>query len=374
MAKQATLTQQRYRQIHKVNVVSSVTDLFLTAIKFVVGTLASSPALIADALHSATDLITDILAMALNKASSFGPDIDHHYGHARYETLGTAIIGVVLIAVACGIIYESILALVENRTSATHWLALSAVIVSIVVKEALFQYTIRQARQTESKLLTANAWHSRSDSLSSLVVFIGIGFSLLGFHYLEYVAAIGVGLFIARMGIVVAWDAMQDLIDRGVSKEKIDAIRETLASVPGISDPHHLRTRKMGDRIFMDTHIRMDKRVSISEAHQINDLAIKTLKQTFDDIEDITMHIDFEPRDQEIRTRLSPKRQAVEALLLQHQISGFDELNLHYEKNQVVVQLVYQQAFDEESVKAKASALSHNTAWINAVEVLKRIN
>ena len=190
----------RFKTISRVNWVCTILDPVLTVFKLSIGLFARSPGLIADALHSLSDLGTDILALVLGNLAKHGPDEDHPYGHARYETMGTAVLGTVLIMVAIGIGIENALALVHGESTTPHWLALVAVAISIVSKEALFHYTMKYARLTRSSLLEANAWHSRSDSLSSVVVFVGIIFSLAGFPFVEYLAALGVARRVARVG------------------------------------------------------------------------------------------------------------------------------------------------------------------------------
>ena len=251
-----TNNENRYQIISRVNWVCTGIDAVLTVFKLLVGILARSPALIADALHSLSDLGTDILALVLGKLAQHGPDEDHPYGHARYETMGTAVLGTALIMVALGIGVENVKALIHGDSSTPHWAALIAVAISIVSKEGLFHYTMKYAKLTRSNLLEANAWHSRSDSLSSVVVFIGIVCSLAGFPFVEYLAALGVAALIGKMGAQLAWDAVQDLIDRGVSTEQQQAYKQTLQRVEDIIDVHLLRSRIMGSDVFIDAHVK----------------------------------------------------------------------------------------------------------------------
>jgi cation diffusion facilitator family transporter len=365
--------EKRYKIIGRVNWVCTGVDAFLSIFKLGVGFFARSPALIADGLHSLSDLGTDILALILGNLAKHGPDEDHPYGHARYETMGTAVLGTVLMIVGLGIGLENIQAMISGENVTPHWLALVAVAVSIISKEALFHFTMKFARLTRSNLLEANAWHSRSDSLSSVVVFIGIIFSFAGFPIVEYIAALAVAALIGKMGFKLAWNAAQDLIDRGVPTEQQDAYIDTLKSVEDILDVHLLRSRIMGTDVLIDAHIQVEPILTVSEAHQINDFATALLKKSHAEITDITLHIDFEPDHRKKKTKLDPMRGELLKLLADKGIEQFDRIYIHYQDNMVNVELVMSDENEIEKVLQVSTELTQKHDWINSVLVLKSI-
>lgn len=361
--------EQRFKIIGRVNWICTALDAFLSLFKLTIGFLIRSPALIADGLHSLSDLGTDILALILGNLAKHGPDEDHPYGHARYETMGTAVLGTVLLLVGIGIGFENIVAMFSKESVEPHWLGLIAVIASIVSKEALFHYTMKYAKLTRSKLLEANAWHSRSDSLSSVVVLVGILFSFAGYPLVEYVAALVVAVLIGKMGFELAWNAMQDLIDRGVSVEQQEQYIAKLNEVEDIIDVHLLRSRVMGADVLIDAHIQVAPTISVSEAHQINDYATNLLQQAHKEITDVTLHIDFEPDHRGKKTLLNPKRGEIKSLLTERGIENYQEMYLHYRDNQVNIELVFADASDEQLAE-KAAELTQTCEWINSIKLL----
>ncbi len=366
------LTQkQRFQTINQVNWVCTAVDTLLTIVKLLVGFLARSPALIADGLHSLSDLGTDLLALLLGNLAKHGPDANHPYGHARYETMGTAVLGAVLLLVAILIGIDNLLALLHNKTTQPHWLALAVAGLSVISKEALFHYTMHFANKTRSKLLEANAWHSRSDSLSSIAVLVGVLFSLLGYAFVEYLAAITVALLIGKMGFSLGWNAIQDLIDRGVSTDQQQKYEQTLSDIKDILNVHRLRTRLMGNDVMIDAHILVAPRLSISEAHQINDFAISRLKTLHKEITDVTLHIDFEnDADGVKKTLLLPMRQSLQTLLDSAGLKNYSHFHLHYQNNQVVVELIFNDAEVPAEYKEKCLELVKDTVWIHSISIL----
>ncbi|MFQ3231173.1 MAG: cation diffusion facilitator family transporter, partial [Reinekea sp.] len=356
----------------RVNWVCSIVDALLSVLKLSVGFLTRSPALIADGVHSLSDLATDILALILGNLAQHGPDEDHPYGHARYETVGTVALGATLVAVAIGIGYENIMAAWHGESITPHWIALVAVAVSVISKEALFHYTMKHAKVTRSNLLEANAWHSRSDSLSSVVVFFGILGAMAGYPIVEYVAALGVAILIGKMGIELTWDASQDLADRGVIPEKVDAYRSTLYTSDAVDDVHMIRTRLMGNNVFIDAHIQVDPHLTVSEAHQLNDFTAAKLKKKHDEITDVTLHIDFEPDGIEQPTVLMPKRKPLEEALAETNFKGYKRCYLHYKGTQLSVELLYAKDTDiPENHQQIAQELMERFEWLAGVEVFK---
>ena len=292
------LNGERYREIRKVTLIGSAIDFSLGVAKIVVGFIGNSQALIADGIHSFSDLLTDGLVLFAAKHGSREADEKHPYGHGRIETLSTVILGVALIAVALGIAYDASLRLM-NPDLLPHpgWLALSVAVISVASKEWIYHYTLRTAEKFNSNLLRANAWHSRSDAISSIIVVIGVLGSMAGLNYLDAVAAIGVGLMVAKIGAELAWHSIQELIDTAMEPEQIEQIRAAIQSVDGVQALHMLRTRRMGSDGMVDVHILVNPKISVSEGHRISDTVRAQVIRTVDDVTDVMVHID--PEDDE---------------------------------------------------------------------------
>lgn len=250
--------------------VSVVVNIVLTVLQLAAGTWAHSQALVADAIHSLSDLLSDFLVLLVNRHSHKEADDDHHYGHQRYETAASLALGLLLSVVAVGMLWGAIDRLTHTEDiPKVQALALYVAIGTLLAKEALFRYMLAGAEKVRSSMLVANAWHARSDAASSLVVALGILGNLLGYPLLDPVAALIVGLMVLRMGLSFAWDALNDLMDRAASQDQIERIRETLLQTPGVQGVHELRTRKMGDLILVDAHIEVDGQLTVLEGHEI---------------------------------------------------------------------------------------------------------
>lgn len=260
----------RQQVARRSTLVSVVVNIVLTVLQLFAGIWAHSQALVADAIHSLSDLLSDFLVLLVNRHSHKEADDDHHYGHQRYETAASLVLGLLLSAVAVGMLWGAIdrLTHVEDIPK-VQALALYVAVGTLLAKELLFRYMLAAAEKVRSSMLVANAWHARSDAASSLVVALGILGNLLGYPLLDPVAALVVGLMVLRMGLTFAWDALNDLMDRAASQDQIDRIRETLLQTPGVQGVHELRTRKMGDLILVDAHIEVDGQLSVREGHDI---------------------------------------------------------------------------------------------------------
>ncbi len=292
---------ERYKEARKVTIVGSVVDLLLGVAKIVVGYIGSSQALVADGIHSLSDLATDGIVLFAMKHGSREADDKHPYGHGRIETLATIILGMALVGVALGIGWDAVLRLLHpDLLMHPGWLALAIGTVSIFAKEAIYHYTMRAAKRLKSNLLRANAWHSRSDAISSVIVVIGILGSMSGWVYLDAIAAIGVAIRIAKIGGELAWHAAQELIDTAMEPEQVKAIRDVIVSVDGVQALHMLRTRRMGSDGLADVHILVSPRISVSEGHCISDTVRVEVMRQVDSVTDVMVHID--PEDDERAT------------------------------------------------------------------------
>jgi cation diffusion facilitator family transporter len=250
--------------------VSVVVNVALSTAQIVTGVLAQSQALIADGLHSLSDLVGDFVVLLAGKHAGKAADAEHPYGHQRFETAASLALGGLLLAVGIGMLWSAVAKLQAPQGIAqVHAIALWVALGSLVAKELLFRYMLAVAQRVKSSLLVANAWHARSDAASSLVVSIGIVGNLMGYPLLDPIAALIVGFMVGRMGWSFAWDALHDLMDRGADDEEVAAIRKTLASTPGVLGVHDIRTRKMGDMIVVDAHLEVHAHITVEAGHDI---------------------------------------------------------------------------------------------------------
>ncbi len=250
--------------------VSVGVNLVLTALQIAVGLWSRSQALVADGIHSLSDLVADAVVLFANRHSHKAADADHPYGHQRFETAASLVLGVLLLAVGVGMLWSAFRKLESPETVASvHVAALWVAGAALVSKELLFRYMLRVAKRVKSGMLVANAWHARSDAASSLVVGLGIAGNLAGYPILDPIAAAIVGFMIAKMGWGFGWDALHDLMDRAADEGEVEAIRRTLVETPGIRHVHDVRTRKMGDMIIVDAHLEVDAHISVEAGHDI---------------------------------------------------------------------------------------------------------
>ncbi|WP_374403267.1 cation diffusion facilitator family transporter [Niveibacterium sp.] len=250
--------------------VSVAVNIGLTISQVVAGVISGSQGLIADGIHSLSDLVADFVVLLAVHHSQKAPDDDHHYGHQRYENAASLVLGLLLLAVGLGMIGSAVHKLeAPESIPKVHFIALWVALGALVVKEVLFRYMLHVAEKVRSSMLVANAWHARSDAASSLVVAIGIGGNLLGFGLLDPIAALIVGFMVARMGWGFAWDALHDLTDRAATEEQVAAIAADILATPGVLGMHELKTRKTGDMILADVHLEIDGSLTVTQGHDI---------------------------------------------------------------------------------------------------------
>ena len=250
--------------------VSVGVNLVLTVIQIAVGVLAKSQGLIADGIHSLSDLVADFVVLFASHHSKKDADEDHPYGHQRFETAASLVLGTLLLVVGLGMLWSAAHKLEAPETVQTvHIVALWVAGGALSAKDLLFRYMLSVAKRVKSSMLVANAWHARSDAASSLVVGIGIIGNLAGYPILDPIAALIVGFMVTKMGWGFSWDALHDLMDRAVDEEEVQAIRTTLIETPGVSGVHDLRTRKMGDMVVVDAHIEVDSTITVEAGHNI---------------------------------------------------------------------------------------------------------
>lgn len=285
---------ERYRAAQRCTLVSMAVNAALSVLQIVVGYFGRSQALLTDGLHTLSDLMSDFLVLFANRQGSRTADEDHPYGHRRIETAATLFLGGALLAVGVAILWNAGLRLASGAGfvtvhPATLWIAL----VTLAAKEALYRYLIRVAREQRSQMLAANAWHTRADAATSLVGAIGIGGNLLGYTFLDSLAAALVAFMIARMGWKLGWQALSELIDTGIDEAEVGRIRRTLLETPGVVSVHDLRTRMMAGQGLVDAHVMVEPTISVSEGHYIAESARRRVLAGHDVLE-VMVHIDPE--------------------------------------------------------------------------------
>ena len=250
--------------------VSVGVNLCLTILQITAGVVSKSQGLIADGIHSLSDLVADFVVLFANHYSQKAADEDHPYGHQRYETAASLVLGLLLLSVGVGMLISAVQK-VQNPDAIrqVHVLALYVAAGALLAKELLFRYMLSVAKKVKSSMLVANAWHARSDAASSLVVGVGIAGNLMGYTILDPVAALIVGLMVTKMGWQFGWDALHDLMDRAADQTEMAAIQATLLDTPGVKNVHDIKSRKMGDMIVVDAHIEVDPNISVEEGHDI---------------------------------------------------------------------------------------------------------
>ncbi|MCM8613540.1 cation diffusion facilitator family transporter [Accumulibacter sp.] len=286
---------ERHAMTQRVTWVSVLVNILLTGAQVVAGIVAHSQGLIADGLHSLSDLVCDFLVLFAAHHSKDPADESHPYGHARIETAASFALGAILALTGAGIIWSAGVKLqsLEDLPPVAP-MALWTAIVALAAKEGLFRYMLHVGESLRSPMLISNAWHARSDAASSLVVAIGIVGNLLGYTFADSVAAVIVGFMIVRMGTVFAWEAVQELIDTGLSIDEVNSIRQVIVDTPGVSSLHELRTRRMAHRSLVDAHVCVEPRVSVSEGHRIAEMTRKRVLESHSAVADVLVHVDVE--------------------------------------------------------------------------------
>lgn len=283
----------RASEAKKVTVIGSLVNIVLAAGKFVAGVMGGSMAMVADAVHSLSDLATDLIVYVSVSIAAQEADEDHPYGHGRAETIGAAATGAALVLVSVFIILEVIKNLMGKELTIPTWPALIGAVVSIVAKEILYHYTARVGEKYNNKAIIANAWHHRTDSISSVAALLGIAGAMIGFPILDPIAAIFVVFMIAKVGGEILWSSLQELMDVSLSPEERDKIIKVIYDTSGVISFHELKTRKLGGDMFIDVHIEVQPNISVSEAHNIAETVRYNLKNKAR-ATDALVHIDAE--------------------------------------------------------------------------------
>ncbi|GGC78785.1 cation diffusion facilitator family transporter [Marinobacter halophilus] len=334
----------------RVTIIGMFLDAFLGIIKVIGGTLFHSQALLVDGIHSFTDVASDWVVLAVMRLSRKEPDADHPYGHQRIETLGTLLLGSILIAVGAALAWENILRLLAGEDlKVPGWPVLVAAAVSVIGKEWIYRYTRRVGIRIRSDLIIANAWHSRTDAFSSVVVLVSTAGAMLGFVWLDVVAAVVIALIIIHIGWKFTWDSVKELVDTGLSEEDTEMLRTIAMGTDGVRNVHELRSRRMGHDILLDIHLVVRPEISVSEGHQIGMKVVAGMRDSLGNIRDINFHIDAEndekypnptepnlPSREEIRTQISQ---------VLGELPPHSKLRLHYLKNRIHLEIFLDESY-----------------------------
>ncbi|MDP1574066.1 MAG: cation diffusion facilitator family transporter [Coxiellaceae bacterium] len=333
------------KTILAVSLINALTNCALAILKVIIGFFGFSQALVADGVHSFSDVISDALVYFAANASTRDPDAEHPYGHERIETIGTMVVAVVLLIVAFSIGYEAILRLTTHTHPKPTLAVIITAILSIIINEGLFYYNLKQGKKINSNLLISNAWHKRSDVFVSLIVLLSVIGAMSGLYWLDPVGALIITLLILKVGIEMLWQSGQELIDRAVNPDTLIAIKNTIASVPGVCSIHQLRTRLHGVSIFVDLHIIVDPLISVSEGHHIGDLVHLALLNTIKNMRDVVVHIDPENDETSQPSINLPNRKLLQETLEDHwkdlpHFHDIKKMNLHYLSGKLTIELI----------------------------------
>lgn len=324
---------ERYREAQKVTWVSVVVNVFLTVLQIVVGIIGKSSALVADGIHSLSDLLCDFLVLFANRHGSKDADEEHPYGHARIETATTLVLGVILMGTGAALLWGAAQRLQDpSALQKVHVMTLWIATLTLAGKEGLFRYMLHVARKLRSRMLEANAWHARSDAASSVIVVAGIAGNLAGVTSLDLLAAAMVAAMIFRMGWKQAYHALMELIDTSLDEQEVAAIRATLLATPGVQGLHELRTRRMGDRALVDAHVLVDPKISVSEGHYVAETARARVLKAHAAL-DVMVHIDPEDDSAVKRSLHLPPREELLRQLKQRlgdRLPPQQQIVLHY--------------------------------------------
>jgi cation diffusion facilitator family transporter len=375
------LDPERLREGQRITWVSVAVNVALTTMQVVVGFVANSMALVADAMHTLSDVLADLFVLWANRKGAEAADEAHPYGHGRYETAASLVLGLLLTVTGAGILISATGRLQNlGALPAVGVAAIWAAVATLVAKESLFRYMLAVAERLRSPMLVANAWHARADALSSLVVAAGVGGALLGFPIADGVAAIVVGGMIIKAGIGFAWEAMRELIDTGLSAEEVKRIRSTLAATHGVIDLHELRTRRMAHQVLVDAHIRVSPRISVSEGHRIAEAARQRVLKAHPDVLDVLVHVDPEDDSMPGLRVDFPERDQLEVHLsdlLGPQAPAFERVVFHYLSQKVEVEVFFPAplaAANLANIESRLAARLSTDPWIREVHLHSKIS
>lgn len=358
----------------RVTIIGMILDAVLGIIKVIAGTLFHSQALLVDGIHSFSDVASDLVVLGVMKVSRQEPDDDHPYGHQRIETFGTLVLGSFLIAIGAALAWENTLRLIEGKADIVPgWPVLVAAGLSVAGKEWIYRYTRRVGKEIRSDLIIANAWHSRTDAFSSVVVLFSTVGAMAGMLWLDVLAAVVIAGIIIHVGWRFTWDSVKELVDTGLSPEDTDMLKDIARQTDGVRNVHELRSRRMGHDILLDIHLVVRPDISVSEGHQIGMQVVGGMRHALENIRDINFHIDAENDEDHPQTseRL-PNREEILDILARHvgELPSNTRLRLHYLKNKVYLELFFDTSADNDIIAAdKIREELADYAWFGSVRV-----
>ena len=369
---------RRYNATRKVTLVGAAVNIVLAVAQILGGFFAQSQALIADGFHTLSDLVTDFVVLIAAKMASKDADDDHPYGHERIETIATVILGLALAAVAVGIALDAVDRLQhQEKLLQPGMLAIALAVFGVLCKEGLYRYTYHVGKTINSSLLQANAAHHRSDAISSIMVAIGVGASVIfSIPWLDALAAVAVSVMIFSMGAKLILNSTMELVDTAWESEKVEAMLLMISNIPGVQNAHMLRTRKMSSSVLVDVHIQVAPHISVSEGHHIAEQVMSKLRDEYDEVSDVMVHIDPEDDETAAPSKHLPDRQtlinSVGPILGEHGISNeTSNLVIHYLDGNIELEIALDQILDQSTVteiKQQLISLMH----INKVSFLHK--
>lgn len=379
MSAEQVLNGDDYQAKRRVTLVGSLVNVLLAIGKIIAGVVGNSQALIVDGVHSLSDLVSDALVLWAARVGSYGADLDHPYGHARIETAATVGVGALLLLVAGGFAYDAAVRMMSPEDLLTPgWIALGAAIFSVLAKEALYHYTTHVANAVRSDLIHANAWHHRSDALSSVVVIVGVAGAMAGLPWLDALAALVVALMIGAVGWRLAWHSARELVDTGLDPDELAYIGRLIDSVDGVECHEDLRTRRMGSDTLVDVHVRVAQDISVSEGHRISDAVLLRLCREVDHVAEVLVHVDHEGVAEARRSIRLPLRRRAEAQLREAWGRLLDDyphnrLILHYRDGRLDVDLILTGLPDDHPFQALAALQTRLRERAAGIDYIGRI-
>lgn len=345
------------RAASKVTLIGMVLDAVLGIIKVIGGVFFHSQALLVDGIHSFSDVASDLVVLSVMRVSRQKPDQNHPYGHQRIETIGTMVLGSILIAVGAALAWDNILRLIQGGADQVPgWPVLVAAAASVIGKEWIYRYTRRVGQAIRSDLIIANAWHSRTDAFSSVIVLVSTLGAMGGFIWVDTLAAVVIAGIIIHIGWKFTWDAVKELVDTGLSPEDTEMLKAIARDTEGVRNVHELRSRRMGHDILLDIHLVVRPEISVSEGHQIGMQVVSGMRDALDNIRDINFHIDAENDEEHPPTSEQlPSREGIRNLLDEHLggLPSHTRIRLHYLRNKIHVELFFESPDDAPGLDAE---------------------
>ncbi len=364
--------EQRHKIVKRVTITGAVINCLLATSQIIFGIIGQSQALLADGFHTLSDLLSDFVVLFAVRQSSLAADEDHPYGHGRVETLATVLLGFLLVTAGLGIGYRGISSIIYAQQSNPELITLFFAALAIFAKEFLYRYTIRAAKHIHSRLLESNAWHHRSDALSSTVVLIGISSQLLGIPYMDALAAIVVAIMISVMGYKLTSKAFAELIDTSLDIELVEQVKSLILGNESVRKIHSLRSRSMGGLGYVDAEIRVNPRLSVSEAHHIAFSLEQAIKTSFAQIIDVSIHVDpLTESGHDSVTDLPPRAEILEMLNSAWSDSPcsnqIEQIRLHYLQSQIEIDVILPGTLCSDEHTAQIDRMIEQTAGLKHI-------